>query len=281
MRPKHKSPEEQLSEERRRTLLCSGLSCEIEQAASTIMLAAEHLQKQVERLAPPEQSWAMNSTFEVIDDSVLCLARISENLSDLLDSQSDLLQAELQPVDLVWQYGRILERCKASGKLHHMQLHWHCEAPTGQYVQADPVWADKVLLNLISNALRCGQPGSVVEVRLEQLPGREGLVLTVKDDGPGLPEQVKRYLFEPFVTNRLPGSGRKGAGLGLYLVRQYCATLNWQFSLDTKDTGTTIQVIAPFGVSGKGNQLQSAARDLAFCSEQDRRISAELSALNL
>jgi two-component system sensor histidine kinase PilS (NtrC family) len=85
---------------------------------------------------------------------------------------------------------------------------------------------DQVLWNLCRNAWRHGrrQPGSV---RLEGAAGPGGVVqLDVTDDGPGVPEELRPQLFEPFFT-----TDSKGTGLGLYIARELCeangATLDY------------------------------------------------------
>jgi two-component system sensor histidine kinase PrrB len=79
-------------------------------------------------------------------------------------------------------------------------------------------WPDglQVLVdNLLENAARHGRPGGHVEVALE--PAGAGVVLTVDDDGPGVPREDSERIFERFARGN--GAGQ-GSGLGLALVRQ-------------------------------------------------------------
>lgn len=69
------------------------------------------------------------------------------------------------------------------------------------------------LANLMDNAAEASPEGSPVEVLVERAD--DGARVTVRDRGPGLPEEVKRHLFEPHVTTR-PG----GSGMGLFLARR-------------------------------------------------------------
>ncbi len=72
----------------------------------------------------------------------------------------------------------------------------------------------QVLLNLVWNAADAIQKEGRIEVSVEV--GSEAVVLTVDDDGPGVPETVAASLFEPFVTTKEPG---QGTGLGLAVCR--------------------------------------------------------------
>ncbi|HET7695981.1 MAG TPA: ATP-binding protein [Vicinamibacterales bacterium] len=95
-------------------------------------------------------------------------------------------------------------------------------------VRADPGQLEQVLMNLAANARDAMPEGGRVtivtanqDLRLEDTAGLVGLVpgsfvtLTVSDTGHGIPEQVRRHIFEPFYTTKAQG---KGTGLGLATV---------------------------------------------------------------
>ena len=134
------------------------------------------------------------------------------------------------------------------------------------------MWADKVLLNLLSNALRCG-----TRVCVALKAGEEEYLLTVRDEGTGIEPAVRQHLFEPFVTSQAGQSS--GAGLGLYLVHEYCDALGWCLELESGPEGTLVKVRIPRPAPGEAAALNSPQRDLAFCSAQDRRLAQELSVL--
>jgi two-component system sensor histidine kinase PilS (NtrC family) len=75
----------------------------------------------------------------------------------------------------------------------------------------------RVLVNLLDNALRhcSGEPGAV-GVRLAARDD-SSVLLRVDSDGPAIPAEVERYLFEPFFSTR-----SRGTGLGLYICRELC-----------------------------------------------------------
>jgi two-component system sensor histidine kinase PilS (NtrC family) len=81
----------------------------------------------------------------------------------------------------------------------------------------DPDHLRRVLINLLDNGSRHGskQPASV-RVRLSA-PDDATVRLCVASDGPPIPPDVERYLFEPFFSTR-----SRGTGLGLYICRELC-----------------------------------------------------------
>jgi signal transduction histidine kinase len=76
--------------------------------------------------------------------------------------------------------------------------------------------AERVLAPLIENACRYGETSVTVGMLL-----RSGaVVFTVRDDGPGVPEQHREQVFEPGWRNGADGDDGQGAGLGLPLARR-------------------------------------------------------------
>ncbi len=85
--------------------------------------------------------------------------------------------------------------------------------------------------NLISNAGKYAR--QCVEVSVAE---RDGLVIiTVDDDGSGIPEADRKTVFEPF--KRLAGDTQPGAGLGLALVQRICQNLQGEVTIDTSPLG--------------------------------------------
>jgi two-component system sensor histidine kinase ChvG len=77
----------------------------------------------------------------------------------------------------------------------------------------------RVVRNLIDNALSFSPEGGVVRVALARAPGR--ILMTVADDGPGIPPEALERLFERFYTDRPKSHGFGGhSGLGLSIARQ-------------------------------------------------------------
>lgn len=75
---------------------------------------------------------------------------------------------------------------------------------------------ERIFINLLENALRFSPPGGVIAIRLSC--DEDGVVATVDDEGPGIPEELRPHLFQRFVQGR----GRTGRlGLGLY----FCAIM--------------------------------------------------------
>ena len=111
----------------------------------------------------------------------------------------------------------LAEEALESARVRHPEIDWRLDAP-GEELQLAG-WPDglrALLDNLLENAARHGQAGGRVRAQLARDDG--ALVLTVDDDGPGVPPGDRERIFERFT--RGGGAPTGGSGLGLALVRQ-------------------------------------------------------------
>ncbi len=77
-------------------------------------------------------------------------------------------------------------------------------------IEADPSQLNVAIRALCDNALAALEGGGRIEVSASA--GDESVEITVRDDGPGIPPDVRRHLFDPFYSGRASG---RGLGLGL------------------------------------------------------------------
>ena len=104
----------------------------------------------------------------------------------------------------------------------------------------------QVLLNLVTNAVEVSPPGGEVTLRAEG-EGEE-LILTIRDRGGGIPGEVMKRLFEPFVTDK----GERGAGLGLHISYKLVEGMGGTIEVEShQGEGTTFRVRLPMGEGGE------------------------------
>jgi two-component system, NtrC family, sensor histidine kinase HydH len=114
--------------------------------------------------------------------------------------------------------------------------------PAGQSPVAPhfPIRLTQALLNVVTNALDAlGNEGTLTISYVQERDA--GLVgLSVADDGPGLPDEVKAHLFEPFYTTKATGTG-----LGLMLIRTIMQEHDGVFSIESGSKGTLARLLLP------------------------------------
>ncbi len=105
----------------------------------------------------------------------------------------------------------------------------------------DPRQIQQVLLNLVMNAIQAMEPrrGGVLAIR--SFAEDERVILEVSDNGPGIPEQVRAHVFEPFYTTK-----SSGTGLGLSVSYGIVASHGGEISIvRTGEGGTTFRIAFP------------------------------------
>ena len=110
-------------------------------------------------------------------------------------------------------------------------------------VEGEPFLLREMLNNLLDNALRYTQPGGQVTVHVDCSVA--GPVLTVEDNGPGIPESERGRVFERFY--RVLGTGAEGCGLGLAIVGEIAQSHGAKVTLNpgAGGIGTTVQIVFP------------------------------------
>lgn len=113
--------------------------------------------------------------------------------------------------------------------------------PTGK-VRGDRAQLLRVLENLIANALKHSPPGAPVVVDITL--GGKNLIVSVLDEGPGVPPEHRERIFDRFY--RVPGTRAEGLGLGLFIVRTIVERHHGHVSVDgSLESGSRFQVTLP------------------------------------
>jgi len=139
------------------------------------------------------------------------LDRIVTDLLDLDRLQRRGFAARLRPVDLGTLVRQLVTRTDVVTE-RRLQL------DTGPvHVEADATMVERIVENLLANAVKHTPGDSRIWVRVERTD--DGALISVEDDGPGIPPEDRERIFEPFVQGSSPGPG--GAGVGLALVVKF------------------------------------------------------------
>jgi len=135
---------------------------------------------------------------------------------------------------------------RAAGRDHH----WRLDLPDQPAcVHGDPQRLQQVLANLLANARTHTPPGTTVTARVAR-PRRGGVLLQVEDDGPGIPEDLKRRVFERFARGDSSRSRAAGStGLGLAIVHSVVAAHGGRVAVDSTPGRTVFSVTLPPAIS--------------------------------
>jgi two-component system, OmpR family, sensor kinase len=168
------------------------------------------------------------------------VARDSERLGRLVNDLLGLARLEAHPtralVDLATITRPLVEDAHARAPEATITLN----ADDDTSVRGDPDALERVLRNLIDNALAAIQPTGRVDIHLQRLNGY--VEAGVADDGPGVPEHERQRIFERFV--RLDPS-KPGHGLGLAIARRIAHQHDGDLTCDPTQSGASFTLRVP------------------------------------
>ena len=198
-----------------------------------ITIARGHLEL-LERMDPDQQQ-AGRETVAVLRDELARMGRLVDDLLAMARADMDDF-VRPRPVELVQWFEELELRLAGLAATGRTRV----DPPPPVTVTVDPGRLAQAVLNLVTNAHVHTPPGTSVEVRATT----DGALLTiaVRDDGPGIPADIRDRVFAPFVR---AGEAPTSTGLGLAVVRAVVAAHGGQVGLDSGSAGTTVVLELP------------------------------------
>jgi signal transduction histidine kinase len=167
---------------------------------------------------------------------------LTNMLNDILDFSRGQLNLTKEAVDI----DRLLADIARfyAKTFHDRKLILHCTTDCGIVAEIDRNRVWRSVGNLVQNAIDVLPQGG--EIRIDAVRDGEWLMLSVRDNGPGIPQEVRESLFQPFFT-----FGKKGGtGLGLSIVKKIAESHGGVLRFETKlDEGTVFTMRLPIRAS--------------------------------
>ena len=177
-----------------------------------------------------------------IDASLASMHGLFSSILDMSRLDAGLVKAKLDPVPLEPLLARLVRELEAEAQAKGLTLAY---APTGLSIVSDPSLLERILRNLIGNAVRYTPSGGVlVGARRD---GESRVRLEVWDTGPGIAESEREAIFEEFYQLANANRDRaEGLGLGLAIVRRLAGVLGHSVSVASRPgAGTVFRLVAP------------------------------------
>ncbi|HSB66711.1 MAG TPA: HAMP domain-containing sensor histidine kinase, partial [Anaerolineales bacterium] len=193
----------------------------------------------IDRVGPINQQQA-----EFIHHIQSSLQNITSLINDLLDlgrieASQDLLMVEVNLSDIIKQVLNNLEY-QTSEKLQEITVSIQDELPP---VLANPLHLQRMLGNLVENAIKFTQLAGKIEIRCRSEAHQ--VILEIIDNGPGIPLEDQPHVFDKFYRGSNISGMTNGTGLGLSIVKSIVEKHLGRIWLDSSSRGTTFTVILP------------------------------------
>jgi signal transduction histidine kinase len=168
--------------------------------------------------------------------------RMKDLIQELLGfSRRGAAKSAVRLEELIGEILRIQRVARGRAVRFEETLRWRGE------VEASGAKVEQILINLVSNAVDAVPAGQgVVEVRLMEVDG--DAVVTVADNGPGIPPDLADRIFDPFISTKPEG---EGTGLGLAICRRLASSMGAELTAGNRPEGGAVFTLRiPVGTPG-------------------------------
>ena len=173
----------------------------------------------------------------ILSSSKALLAIINDIL-DLATIDAGVMDLELAEIDVAATIAAAAEGLQDRLREARLTLDIRVPEDVGSFV-GDAKRVRQVLFNLVSNAVGYSAPGGRIEVACAR--DGEAIRIAVSDRGPGIPAALVDQVFDRFVADPAASGERRGAGLGLSIVKSFVELHGGSVTIDSKEgVGTTV-----------------------------------------
>jgi signal transduction histidine kinase len=247
------------------------VSHDLKNPLTTIALRAHVLQDETAELvqdaeeaehtatAPSEGRAAFTDRLAGIADGLGRIVAATHRMQSMIDELVDTarlhtgqrLDLKRRPVDIVALATVVAEEYRQAADRHRVEL----SAPEDELVgEWDPARLERVLHNLAGNAVKYSPEGGMIEIRVRRETngnGHDAAVVSVQDQGVGIPASDLPHLFQRFYRASNVAGRIRGTGLGLYSAREIIQQHGGSLEVESREgRGSTFTVRLPLSPLG-------------------------------
>lgn len=224
----------------------ANLSHEIRTPLSAIMGYADTL---FEAKNDPAE---VDRRIQIIRSNCVSLLTLVDDILDVARLESSKMRPSFEEVGIERLLSELHALLIVRAKLKGLTLNFHADTPFPSSFGTDPVRVRQILVNLLGNAIKFTEKGSV-ELRLSMDRGQGLLHIDVIDSGPGIRDEDHKRIFELFQQGDNSNTrAHAGSGLGLALSQRLALLLNGSLSLvSSTSSGSCFRLTLPASVEGE------------------------------
>jgi len=169
---------------------------------------------------------------DIVNQQIKSLTSMTTDVLDFAKGKTTILPRKY-PVDkLVKDFVKYFEEdIKRKGYNFEWSIH------TSSMIYVDPEKINRIFMNIMKNALEAMKPGGTFSLQADEKDGE--VIFRLKDNGAGIPDEIKDKLFGSFVTSGKEG----GTGLGLAIVKKVIDDHKGRIEVETaRGVGTTFKI---------------------------------------
>ena len=205
-----------------------------------------------------------------IKNSAAHLSHLVASLLDYHQLENGLMKVQptsFSPAQLV---AESVEGMKLRAEEKGLAISFECKIKGKEFFRADAFRIRQILDNLVSNAIKYTDQGSVtIQAQVSKIMGKPTLTLSVKDTGKGMTDEEKQKVFQAF-TRLKSAQGIEGTGLGLSITQELVSLLGGEIILhSTLGKGSTFIVTIPIEPAPTEESQEMAPSEVKHDSSLD------------
>lgn len=198
-----------------------------------------------------------------IKNSAAHLSHLVASLLDYHQLENGLMKVHptsFSPAQLV---AESVEGMKLRAEEKGLEISFECKMKGMEFFRADAFRIRQILDNLVSNAIKYTDRGSVtIQAQISEILGKPTLTLSVKDTGKGMTDEEKQKVFQAF-TRLKSAQGIEGTGLGLSITQELVSLLGGEIILhSTLGKGSTFIIAIPIEPAPMEESLEMAPSEV-------------------
>ena len=227
-----------------------------------------------------------------LENSGQLLLGIINDILDMSRIESGKTTLNVEKMNLPQQISQLdsIIRQQAGQRSQTFTVNTHLQH---ENVLADPNRLNRVLMNILSNAVKYTPTGGHIRFEVDELPRNEHYAryrFVVQDDGIGMSEAYQKTLFDPFTREERSGTNKvQGTGLGMAITKNIVDLMGGSINVEsTTGKGTRFEVVLEFPVDAEADAVPEAQvlpeeekktsplSGMKFLCAEDNAINAEI-----
>jgi len=185
---------------------------------------------------------------EIVNENLGKIENLITNFLEFSRLETEKYIPKIEYYDIVSAIKKIAEIMAIDADKKNIKILFKCPEKYPNIIPADPIMMDRVITNLLGNALKYSKPGGTIKIELSELD--EDVIVHVTDTGIGIPEDQIPYIFDAFFR---VSRDSKGSGLGLAITKTIIEAHEGRLSVESSlGKGSTFSFCLPKKESGKG-----------------------------
>ena len=227
-----------------------------------------------------------------LENSGQLLLGIINDILDMSRIESGKTTLNVEKMNLPQQISQLdsIIRQQAGQRRQTFTVNTHLQH---ENVLADPNRLNRVLMNILSNAVKYTPTGGHIRFEVDELPRNEHYAryrFVVQDDGIGMSEAYQKTLFDPFTREERSGTNKvQGTGLGMAITKNIVDLMGGSINVEsTTGKGTCFEVVLEFPIDAEADTVPEAQvlpeeeeetsplSGMKFLCAEDNAINAEI-----